>query len=46
MGQGLWLVGKALLHNAFSAAHDDHDLERFLQASREALQRIGEQIHA
>lgn len=46
MGQGLWLVGKALLHNAFSAAHDDHDLERFLQAGREALQQIGEQIHA
>jgi glutamate-1-semialdehyde 2,1-aminomutase len=45
-GQGLWLVGKALLHGAFSAAHDDHDLERYLQGSREALQKIAEEIHA
>lgn len=43
---GLLTTSGALLHGAFSAAHTDDSLSRFLEASRAALGRIGRNTHA
>ena len=37
----LLVAGKPLLHSAFSAAHEDVDFDRFLEATRTAFKTKG-----
>ena len=39
--QGMLVAGKALLHSAFSAAHEDSDFDEFLEATRSAFKSKG-----